>query len=522
MAARDENLGYWCAAAVAAYPERIAILDLCGSSPRDVTYGDLERRLNRAANLFTDAGLVPGDRLAMIVDNRTEFIEIMFGAMRTGVVPVPLSTRLGADTLRYILDDASCRAIVIEPESNAIAATVADEAGIEIRIALDEAPGAGWQQYETAMGRQPDRYSPPDLTADHPCFQPYTSGSTGRPKGVVLTHAGQLWWIRCVQKYWPSSPETRALTAVPLYHKNAMAGSIKPLLLAGGSVVLLPDFEPRRFLEVLSSYRCTRASAVPTVFTRLLQQRDLIETLDFPALESLGLGSAPVQKVLMENVKKAFGCRVSESYGLTEGGPVMIGPPLDGRETPFGSCGVAWPEGEVKLTSPDGKADPHYGELWVRNPGVTPGYHNLPEVNASRIRDGWLATGDLFSVDEGGFFYFRGRVDDMFNCGGENIYPKEVENLLIAHPDIYDASVVAVSQPVKGYVPVAMAMRLKGADVTEQELRQYCLDNGPAYAHPRRIRIVDELPLNAAAKVDRTAIKRILDEAYADELAAAV
>lgn len=522
MTARNENLGYWCADAAAANPDQIAIVDLCGAAPRDVTYGDLERRLNQAANLFTDAGLVPGDRLAMIVDNRTEFVEIMFGAMRAGVVPVPLSTKLGAEILRYILDDAACRAIVIEPGCNAIAAAVADEAKIEIRIALDAAPGAGWQLYEPAMGRQSDSFSPPDLAADHPSFQPYTSGSTGRPKGVVLTHAGQLWWVRCVQKYWPSAPGTRALTAVPLYHKNAMAGAIKPLLLAGGTVVLLPNFEPRRFLEVLSAYRCTRTGAVPTVFTRLLQQHDLIETLDFSALESLSLGSAPVQKALMEDVKKAFGCRVSESYGLTEGGPVMIGAPLDGRETPFGSCGVAWPEGEVKLMSPDGKEDPHYGDLWVKNPGVTPGYHNLPKVNASRIKDGWLATGDLFSVDEDGFYYFRGRVDDMFNCGGENIYPKEVENLLITHPDIYDASVVAVSQPVKGFVPVAMVMRLKGADITEQELKQYCLDNGPAYAHPRRIRVVDELPLNAAAKVDRTAIKKILEAAYADELAAAV
>jgi acyl-CoA synthetase (AMP-forming)/AMP-acid ligase II len=223
-----------------------------------------------------------------------------------------------------------------------------------------------------------------------------------------------LWWIRAVQKYWPNDAGSRALAAVPLFHKNGMAGAIKPMLRCGGSVVILPDFEPRRFLQVLSEYRCTKAGAVPTVYTRLLQQRDLIERLDFSALRTLTVGSATVQEELIGQIEAAFGCAVAETYGLTEGGPVMLGPPLDGRPVPHGSCGVAWPEGEVKLVGADGQEHPTDGELWVRNPGVTPGYHNLPEVNAKRLVDGWLATGDLFHRDADGFFYFRGRVDCSF------------------------------------------------------------------------------------------------------------
>ena len=510
---RDNNLGYWSADAAGRDPEAVAMIDLKEDLPREVSYGELEERLDRFASLITAIGLRPGDRMAMAIANRFEFVEIMYGAMRAGVVPVPLNTKLGAHTLDYTIRDADCLAAFVEPSCNAEIVDVVNRAGIAHRFAFDPVP-PGWQAYEPALRAAEPNFDPPALSGDHPSFQPYTSGSTGRPKGVVLTHGGQLWWVRAVQKYWPSTPQDRALAAVPLYHKNAMAGAIKPLLHCGGSVVILPNFEPRRFLQVLSDYRCTAAGAVPAVFTLLLQQKDLIETLDFSALTGLKLGSAPVQEELMRAVEEAFGVPVGESYGLTEGGPVMIGSPLDGRKVPFGSCGVAWPEGEIKLLEPDGTEHPRYGELWVKNPGVTPGYYNLPEVNAERLKDGWLATGDLFELDDEGFYYFRGRTDDMFNCGGENIYPKEVENLLLTHPDVYDASVVPLPHDIKGNVPVAMVMLSKGADANEEALKQYCLAKGPAYAHPRRILLVDEMPLSGVAKVDRQEVQRHLTELF--------
>jgi acyl-CoA synthetase (AMP-forming)/AMP-acid ligase II len=268
-------------------------------------------------------------------------------------------------------------------------------------------------------------------------------------------------------------------------------------------VVILPNFEPHRFLTALSHYRCTATGGVPAVFTLLLQHRDLIDSLDFSALKGLKIGSAPTPKELMDAVEAAFGVPVRESYGLTEGGPVMIGPPLDGRDVPHGSAGVAWPEGEIRLVGADGRDSESHGELWVRNPGVTPGYYRLPEVNAKRLQDGWLKTGDLFSRDAGGFYYFRGRTDDMFNSGGENVYPLEVENLLLRHPAVADVSVVAVPHAVKGHVPAAMVVLSAGMGTDEQALKQFCLANGPAYAHPRRIVFVEALPLNGPGKIDR-------------------
>lgn len=506
---RFNNLGYFSHDAARRHPEVSAVIDLSGPRPREVTYGELEDRLDRFAALITALGLEPGDRMAMAVGNRFEFIEVMYGAMRAGIVPVPLNTKLGADTLAFVMADAGCKAAVVEPSSNPHIVGLVDAAGLLVKLAFGPVPPQ-WSDYEAELRAASPRFAPPALPDDHPAFQPYTSGSTGKPKGVILTHAGQYWWIRASQKYWPLEPKDRALVAVPLYHKNAMAGGVKVQLHAGASTVILPNFEPRRFLEVLSEYRCTHASGVPAVFTLLLQEKDLIERLDFSALKVVRIGSAPTPKELQDAVEAALGATVRESYGLTEGGPVMIGAPLDGREVPHGSCGVAWPEGEVKLIDPDGRESATNGELWVRNPGVTPGYHNLPKVNRERIVDGWLKTGDMFRRDEQGFFYFCGRVDDMFNSGGENVYPLEVENLLLKHPEVADVSVVPFPHVIKGEVPVAMVVRARGAKATEEDIRQFCLANGPAYAHPRRIIFVDALPLSGAAKIDRQRVAQMV------------
>ena len=509
---RDGNLGYLCHRAARAAPDALALIDLSGAAERRIVYGELDARMDRVAALAAARGLQPGDRVAMAVGNRFEFVEIMFGLMRAGLVPVPLNVKLGLDQLRHVVADSGCDAAIVEPAAclHAVEVTASLKA---MRLALGEVP-AGFEAYEAALGATPPDFTPPDLAADHPAFLPYTSGSTGRPKGVVLTHAGQLWWTHALQRYWPSTAEVRALVAMPLYHKNAMAGAIKPLLLAGGSVVLLPGFEPVRFLEALAGYCCTRASGVPAAFSMMLQHGHLIDRLDFSALTALTIGSAPVSKELADRIEAAFGVPVGESYGLTEGGPVMFGPALDGRPVPHGSCGVPWPEGEVKLVGSDGAEGVSEGELWVRNPGVTPGYYRLPDVNRERLVDGWLRTGDLFFSDAAGFYYFRGRVDDMFNCGGENVYPKEVENLLLSHPAVADACVVPVPHAIKGEVPVAMVMAT-GA-VTEGELKAYTLAHGPAYAHPRRIDLVDAIPLNGAGKNDRVAVTALMRERHAD------
>jgi len=253
---------------------------------------------------------------------------------------------------------------------------------------------------------------------------------------------------------------------------------------------------------------------VAAVFTMVLQHREYIESLDLSALKGMTIGSAVVTPELLDAVERALpGVKTSESYGLTEGGSPFRAP-LDGRRVPRGSVGVLAPDIEVKLIGQDGEEHPNLGELLIRSPYVCLGYHKQPEITRQKLQDGWLRTGDVFYKDDEGFYYFRSRVDDMFSCGGENIYPKEVENLLFTHPDVANAVVTPVPHGVKGYVPAAMIVPRRGAKVSASDLKSYCLERGPAYAHPRHIEIVPELPLNGAGKIDRAAAQAKLKSAY--------
>jgi long-chain acyl-CoA synthetase len=509
---RRRNLGFFFDDAAARLPDKVAIIDLFGGSERRSTYRQLDQRMNAVAALLARLGVRPGERLAMLIGNRTEFLELFFGAMRMGAIPLPLNTRLAADTLAGIVAQAGCVLAVVDPSCHRDAVAVATRVSSCGRLLLDDCQG-GFLSFEAEMAKPAPAVEPPPLPDDAQAFQPYTSGSTGRPKGAIMTHRGMLWYVAYNQRYWPSAESDRGLVALPLFHKNALRGTVKPMLYAGGSFVLMPAFEPRACLEALARYKCTYSRGVAAVFTMFLQHRDHLDTLDLSALRSMTIGSAVVAPELIDAVERALPhVKVSESYGLTEGGSPLR-PPIDGRPVPRGSPGVAAPEIELRLIGAEGN-DADEGELLIRCPYVCLGYHNEPEITRAKLGDGWLHTGDIFCRDHDGFFYFRSRVDDMFSCGGENVYPKEVENLLFAHPDVVNAVVSPVPHPVKGLVPAAMVVARTGSAVTADDLKMHCLAKGPAYSHPRFVEIVPALPLNGAGKVDRGVVQARLTAAY--------
>ncbi|MEO7403510.1 MAG: class I adenylate-forming enzyme family protein [Burkholderiales bacterium] len=507
--ARQDNLGFFFSATATRVPARTAIVDLWGDQRRVITYAELERRTDAVAGLLQAMGAQPGERVAILIGNRCEYLEAFYGVMRAGLVAVPLNPRQVESNLEFMLRDCGATGMILDADACPPGSALAERLGVKHRVILDAAPPNGWVSYAAAL--DPTLPKPiPRISPDGIGFQPYTAGSTGQPKGARLTHAGMLWSIHSTESSWPTSPNEVGLVTVPLFHKNAMRGTIKPNLFAGASAVLMPRYEPRAFLQGLAAERATFCGGVPAIFSIILQHEDLIRSLDFSALELFVIGSAVVPPELVRNLQRLFPkAKVKESYGLTEAGGPLRGP-TDGRVIPAGSAGLIADGYEVKLVAVDGTEHVAEGELWTRSPCVTDGYQNRADLTRERIIDGWLRTGDLFRRDADGFFFFRGRVDDMFSCGGENIYPREVESLLLNHPDVTDACVVPIAHAVKGYVPAAMVVVRPGAPLDAEALKAHTLAHGPTYAHPRRIEIVDAIPLNNAGKPDKNLVRGVL------------
>src|SRR6266542_1341983 len=273
---RRRNLGFFFDQSVARLPDKVAIIDLFGGKERRATYRQLDARMNRVASMLARLGVAPGERVAMVIGNRTEFIEFFFGSMRAGAIPLPLNTRLAASTLEQIMADAACTLAVVDPSSHRDALAIARRS--PLRLIVDQ----------------------PKIADDAQAFQPYTSGSTGRPKGAIMTHHGMLWYVAYNQRYWPAAQSDRGLVALPLFHKNALRGTVKPMLYAGGSFVLMPAYEPRAYLDALAKYKCTYSRGVAAVFTMFLQHRDYLRTLDLGALRHMTIGSAVVTPELVD------------------------------------------------------------------------------------------------------------------------------------------------------------------------------------------------------------------------------
>ena len=476
-------------------PQETALVDLVDpAAPRIYTHGDLDAAARALARGLLARGLRSGDHVAILAANSAAFLIVYLGTMRAGMIAVPVNHKFPRETVHYILNDAGCRLVfadaarrhLVPPGLDCVSL---DDASDGLDALLDPGP------FESVR--------PGD--GEIAMFL-YTSGSTGRPKGVPLTHAGHLWVVEMRIRRRPD-PDHRLLVAAPLYHMNGLA-ICKMALAAHLRIVLLPQFTAADYIRAIGTHRVTWLTSVAAMMAMVVREEALLARMDLSSVRIVRMGSAPVSAKLVADIRAVFpGAEIANGYGTTEAGPVVYGPHPGGIRQP--DISVGYPIAGMARLVCGASLEATEGELHCRNPAVTPGYHNLPEKTAEAMTaDGWYRTGDLMRCDDDGFHYFVGRVDDMFNCGGENIYPSEVEKLLERHQAVEQACVVPVADDIKGFKPVAFVVARPGTTISEAEIKAHALGNGPAYQHPRRVIFLDSLPLTGTSKVDRNDLAR--------------
>ena len=468
-------------------PTDVALIDRSKNPALEVSVAEITNQVHVFAQAMIDFGLTPGSRIGLLAGNLGEYYTVMFGAPAAGMVFVPLNTRLPESTLQYIIQDADLKLLITDTEHAEFRADVP-------KVVI------GSEQWGQIMSSAPAP-SIMNVKPDDVAVQIYTSGSTGKPKGVLLSHENITF---TVLEYGAALPGEVMLVSAPLYHKNASMAS-KLAFASGGKVVLLPQFSAGEYLDAITKHRVTMCSGVPTMYALVTAELQKTPNQhDLSSVQRVLIGSAPLTEALFDDVQALFPeALVTNGYGTTEA-VLEFGPHPEDLPRPKISLGYEHSSVQLKLIDPDTGAESNRGELWVKSKGVMLGYHGLPEANAERLTDGWYHTGDLMHRDEDGWYFFVGRVDDMFVCAGENIYPDAVEQMLEHHPSVHQAVVVPVRDELKGQLPTVFIRSEAGVQINADDIKEYALKNGPAYAHPRHVWFVDEIPLASTAKIDRT------------------
>ena len=484
-------------------PQRTAIVDLGGPRREDYSYARFDALAASYANGFRAHGLGRGSRIAVLAANSATYLAIVYGALRAGLSVVPVNYRLPPQLVAFILSDAAVDLVFCDRARRAMVPPQARRVDME-----DDAELAAFRSEGPAEVAVPEEGDIAMII--------YTSGSSGVPKGVIFSHRAHLWALD--HRTSGTSPVAqRTVVAAPLYHQNGLASS-QATLGSGGTVILLPTFEVEAFARAIADHGVEMITAVPTMIAMLLRRKDLVEELDFSRVRLVRVSSAPSSPELIADIGRIFAnARVVNGFGTTEGGPIFFGPHPDGLETPQMSVGCAHPAVTLRLMR-DGVEVGDEGVLEIRSRAVMMGYLNRPDLSAKTMTpDGFYVTGDIFRRDENGFFFFVSRADDMFVCGGENVFPGDVEAMLARHPAIAEVCVLPVADEIKGHKPVAFAVLHAGATATEDEIKAFALANGPAYQHPRRVRFLPEMPLAGTNKIDRKALAALLAQGGSDD-----
>jgi len=493
-------------------PDLEALVD--HAADRRFTFAQLNERADRAAHALTGLGLATGDRVAVLLPNGHQFVEVFYGAARAGLVVVPLNSRLVANELAYMLRDSGVTVLVFDAGYDAVVAELRERGGTEdgtpvlhwLRVGADR---PGWAADFDALveGAEFDPVSV-EVDGEDPLFIMYTSGTTGLPKGAVHTHDSVQWSVLTVLASVDIRFCDRYLISMPLFHVGALC-PMACCVYRGATIVMLRQFDAKRIWEVFRDERVTVTLAVPAMLNFMLPtyRPELRESL---ALRWIMSGAAPVPASLIESYAR-LGFEVHQVYGLTETcGPACVISP-DEALSHIGSTGKAFFHTEVRIVDDQGvDAGPGVaGEVLVRGRHIMAGYWNRPQATAETITDGWLHTGDIAVRDADGFIYIQDRIKDMIISGGENVYPAEIEDVLLSHPGIADVAVLGMPSVKWGESPLAVVVRAD-PDLDEAAVLAHCSDKLARFKLPKRAVFTDVIPRNPTGK----ALKRLLREQF--------
>ncbi|AWH90928.1 class I adenylate-forming enzyme family protein [Dietzia lutea] len=454
----------------------------------DLTYREFSDHVDAFAAQLAGRGVRAGDVVALMLPNRVELLVALMAAWRIGAVATPINPKFTSLEAEYQVTDSGAVLVVNEGQD---APPVGRPA-----IAVDE------MQTVVPLGWQPETAAGSDVA-----LLIYTSGSTGRPKGVMLTYDNLYYMGSALAEHLSLTEDDHCLLILPLFHVNALCISFLAPILAGGQLSITGRFSTSRFFEDVARLRPTYFSAVPAIYAMLVSQADDV-TVDTSSLRFAISGAAPISKELLRHAEQRFGLTILEGYGLTEGTCVSTLSPLDGPHK-LGSVGKALAGQEVGVVSEGGSLLPpgSVGEVVVRGPNVMQGYLGRREETAETVVDGWLHTGDVGHLDEDGYLTLVDRIKDVIIRGGENIYPKEIENALASHERVLEAAVVGAPHDVYGEVPVAYVVTYPDRPVAEGVLLEHLLERVTKVKLPVAIYFVDALPRNPVGKIDKPGLR---------------
>ena len=467
---------------------------------REWTNVEQQRAANRFAHALRRLGMRPGDRAVVLLPNCPEVLQAYAGILKAGGVIVPVVFLLGPDEVRHILADSEARIVVTAPE---LLGKIEGWPGTVVLVG-----GRSEHAWDDLVAGEPDTFPTVERDDDDLAVILYTAGTTGRPKGVALSHANLASNARAAASLHELDRAAWSLMVLPLSHSYGLtvmnAGSI-----LGTRGVLLRWFTPEAVLETIQRYRVQSMAGVPTMFVYLLHYPDA-GRFDTSSMRSWGSGAAPLPLEIVEPFETKFGGRILEGYGLTEASPVVSAHRLSGVRK-LGSVGQPIPGVEVAILDDADRALPvgEIGEVGVRGPNVMQGYYRLPEETARTLRNGWLHTGDVGRLDGDGYLYIVERKKDLIIRGGFNVYPREVEDVLYAHPAVAEAAVVGMRDPVMGEEVLAFVALRRGAAVDAGALIAFCEQRLARYKCPKQVRFVEALPKSPIGKILRKELRSL-------------